>query len=145
MNYLLAVIGAGFVGICVALEPTVNSGLGKYITPRLATFHSFLIGLLAITAINLFKGGFGGYRQINKAPPYFWFGGLIGLCVVYIGAKVAPVIGIAATVTIMVAVQLITGIIIDSLGLFGVTRVPLDFKRILGAVIMILAVRLIIR
>ena len=145
MNFIFALIGAGIVGICVALEPTVNSGLGKIITPRLATLHSFLVGTLIVVIINILSGGFKEYRFITKAPPYLWIGGVIGTVVVYVGAKVAPVIGIAATLTIMVSVQLITSIVIDSFGLLGAEKIPLDFSRIAGVLIMIVAVRLIVR
>lgn len=145
MNYILALIGAGLVGICVALEPTVNSGLGKVITPRLATLHSFIVGTLIVLVINILSGGFKEYKFIAKAPPYLWIGGIIGTVVVYVGAKVAPVIGIAATLTIMVSVQLITSIIIDSFGLLGAEKIPLDLNRIIGVLIMIVAVRLIVR
>lgn len=114
MNYILSLIGAGIAGMCVALEPTVNSGLGKVITPRLAALHSFLLGTLIIVVINIFNGGFRQYRLIAKTPPYLWIGGALGVVVVYIGAKVAPVLGVAATITIMVVVQLISGVVIDS-------------------------------
>ncbi|MCX7708592.1 MAG: DMT family transporter [Clostridia bacterium] len=145
LNQYFAILGAVIVGICVALEPTVNSGLGKYITPRLAALHSFIVGSVLILIINLVYGGFREYRLIVKAPPYFWIGGLLGVIVVYVGARVAPIIGIASTVTIMVTVQLATSILIDHLGLFGVTKVPVDAGRVAGVVLMIIAVKLIVK
>lgn len=142
---ILAMIGAGLVGICVALEPTINSGLGRYITPKLAALHSFVIGSVLLLIISLFSGGFKEYRLITKAPLYLWIGGFIGVVVVYIGARVATVIGIASTLTIMVAVQLITGMLIDNYGLFGVEKVPFDIARIIGIVLLIAAVKLIVK
>lgn len=65
--------------------------------------------------------------------------------VVFLGAMVTPVIGVASTITIMVAVQLLTSIVIDTLGLFGVAKVPLDTGRIIGAVILVIAARLIVK
>lgn len=145
MNNFLALVGAGIVGICVALEPTVNSGLGKIITPRLAAFHSFLVGTVLVVIINILSGGFKEYALIAKAPVYLWIGGLIGTSVVLLGAVVAPVIGIASTLTIMVAVQLATGIVIDTFGLLGAVKVPFDWTRVIGLVLMIIAARLIVR
>ncbi|MCX8131800.1 MAG: DMT family transporter [Clostridia bacterium] len=145
MTYYFALAGAGIVGICVALEPTVNSALAKLITPRLAALHSFLLGTILVLIINALAGGFKEYRNILKAPPYLWIGGLLGATVVYLGARVAGVIGIASTVTVMVAVQLVTGIAIDSLGLLGTAKVPLDTSRVIGVIIMVIAVKLIVK
>ncbi|MCX7920480.1 MAG: DMT family transporter [Clostridia bacterium] len=146
MNYFLALLGAGVIGVCVALEPTVNSGLGKIIGPKLATFHSLLVGLVAILVISLFNlGGFKDYKMIAKAPPYLWIGGLLGITIVYLGTRVPTVIGVASTVTVMVAVQMVTSIVIDSLGLFGATKVPVDSARIIGVILIIVAVKLIVR
>ena len=64
MGYVIALIGAGIVGVGVALEPTINSGLGKLITPRLATLHSFIVGTLIIFIMNFMSGGFKEYRGI---------------------------------------------------------------------------------
>lgn len=71
MNHVFAFILAGMTGILVAFEPTVNSGLGKYITPRLATLHSFIVGTAAVVIINIVSGGFKDYKFISQAPPYF--------------------------------------------------------------------------
>lgn len=145
MNYIFAVAGAVLVGICVALEPTVNSGLGKVITPRLAAFHGFIVGTAVLAVVNLFAGGFKEYRLIVKTPPYLWVGGIIGVIVVYFGAKVVPVLGIASTLTIMVSVQMVTSIIIDTFGLLGVEKVPFDAGRLIGVILIIAAVKLIVR
>lgn len=145
MGYILALIGAGVIGVCVALEPTVNSGLGKVITPRLASLHSFLVGVVLIVLINIFSGGFKEYRFIAKSPPYLWIGGILGVIIVYLGAKVTPLLGVASTVTIMVAVQLIAGILIDQFGLFGVAKVPAGMSRVAGAALMVIAVKLIVK
>ncbi len=145
MSSFLAILAAAVVGVCIALEPTVNSALGKVITPRLATFHSFVVGMVAIVIINILSGGFKGYSNVLKVPPYLWIGGLLGLTVILGGAWAAGVIGVASTVTVMVAVQMVTGIVIDSLGLFGATKVPIDMSRIIGVVLLVIAVKLIIK
>jgi transporter family-2 protein len=145
MNYIFALIGAGIVGICVALEPTVNSGLGKIISPRLATLHSFLVGTIIVVLISFFSGGFKDYRLITKAPPYLWIGGVLGLIIVYMGAKIAPIIGIASTLTIMVAVQMVSGLLIDNFGLFGAAKVPIDSGKVVGVILIGIAVKLIVK
>jgi transporter family-2 protein len=145
MGYIFALIGASIVGIAVAIEPTINSGLGKLITPRLATLHSFMIGTLLMIIINLISGGFKAYGGIFKAPPYLWIGGIIGTVVVYVGAKVTTILGVATTLTIMVSVQLLTSMVIDHYGLFGVEKVPMDLSRVAGIALMVIAVKLIVK
>ncbi len=145
MNYIFSIMGALVIGLCVALEPVINSGLGKIISPRLATMHSFIVGTILIVLINVFSGGFKQYGLIVKAPPYLWIGGILGLLVVLLGAIITPQLGAASTITLIVGAQIICSIVIDSLGLFGVQKVPLDLQRLIGAVMILIAVKLIIR
>lgn len=145
MNYIFALITAVVAGICVALEPTVNSALGRYIPARLAAFQSSIVGLIIVLIINMAGGGFKEYKNILKAPPYLWIGGIIGIIIVYSGIKAAPVIGVGTMVTIMVAVQLITSIIVDTFGLFGSVKVPLDTGRIIGVLLLIVGAKLIVK
>lgn len=145
MNYILALIGAGVAGICVSLQTALNAELGKTITPRLSALHSFIVGTIVLFLINILSGGFREYRLIAKTPPYLWIGGVLGVIIVYMGIKVVPVIGVAATVTMMVVLQMVSSIAIDSLGLFGADRIPLDAGRIFGVVLLIIAVWFIVK
>jgi len=145
MSYIFALVISVIAGICVALEPTVNSALGRYIPARLAALQSSIVGLAIILILNLVSGGFKEYRNILKAPPYLWIGGILGIIIVYSGIKAAPIIGVGTMVTIMVAVQLITSIIVDTFGLFGNVKVPLETGRIIGVLLLIIGARLIIK
>lgn len=145
MGYIYALIGAGLAGACAAIQPTINSGLGKLITPRLATLHSFIVGTVLLVIINLLSGGFKEYGGVLKVPPYLWLGGALGIVIVYVGAKVTSILGVTASMTIMVAVQLLLSMVIDNFGLFGVEKVPMDLTRISGIILMIIAVKLIVK
>lgn len=145
MSYFLALAAAGLMGICVAVEPIVNTGLGKYITNKMAVLHSFLLGGLVVAVLSIFSGGLKQYAGIVKAPPYLWIGGLLGATIVYLGTRVIPVIGAASMLTVMVVVQLIVGIIIDNFGLMGAQKIPVDAGRIVGVLLLIAAVRLILK
>jgi transporter family-2 protein len=61
-----------------------------------------------------------------------WAGGLMGLLVVFSITFAQPRIGAASTIGILIAGQLVMGIVIDRYGLFGVDRIGLSWTRLAG-------------
>lgn len=145
MQFIFAILGAAAAGILAALEPTINGKLGTMTSPFLATMHSSLVGTVLILIISLITGSIKDYHSVFKAPPYLLIGGLVGMGLVYLGGKVSPILGIAATLSIMVATQLITGVVIDSLGIFGVKQVHMNMGRLTGILLLLAGVQFIIR
>ncbi len=56
----------------------------------------------------------------------------MGLIIVFTVTFAGPRIGVAATVGILIAGQLVTGAAIDRWGLLGSERIPLHWPRLLG-------------
>jgi transporter family-2 protein len=59
-------------------------------------------------------------------------GGVMGLLIVFTVTYAGPRIGVAATVGILIAGQLIMGAAIDRWGLFRSERIALGWPRVLG-------------
>jgi bacterial/archaeal transporter family-2 protein len=145
MNYIFGVLWAGITGILVAFEPAINGRLGKLTSPELAILHSSASGFVIVIIISILTGTVVKYPLVFKMPPYLLIGGLVGGGVIYFGAKASPILGIMSTVSIMISMQLITGIMIDNFGLFGVERIPLNITRIIGALFLFAGVQFIVR
>ena len=59
-------------------------------------------------------------------------GGVMGLLIVFTVTFAGPRIGVAATVGILIAGQLVCGAAIDRWGLLGSDQIPLHWPRLLG-------------
>ena len=61
---------------------------------------------------------------------YHWFvGGLLGVCFLTGNLLLLPRLGAALTVVITVAGQIMMGVVIDTLGLFGASQQPFTFSK----------------
>jgi transporter family-2 protein len=63
-------------------------------------------------------------------------GGVMGLIIVLSITYAGPRIGVAATVGILIAGQLVMGAAIDRWGLFGSEKIALHWPRVLGIVLL---------
>ena len=77
-------------------------------------------------------------------PWYAWVGGLYGAIFVVAAAWGVPRLGVALTITLMVAGQLLIGVVLDHFGAFGTPQHPISWGRVAG-VAMVLAGVLLVR
>ncbi|MGE5494436.1 MAG: DMT family transporter [Burkholderiales bacterium] len=109
------IVFALVAGFCTALEQTINARLGREITPGLATLHNLLIGALFMLLINVLRGNIANYAKITKVSPLLMVGGIFGALIIYLSSRSIPIIGVTATLTLIIAGQLACGIITDVL------------------------------
>ncbi|SHJ30014.1 transporter family-2 protein [Geosporobacter subterraneus DSM 17957] len=113
MKESLALIFAILAGIFTTLEASINAKLGKIVTPKIATLHNLLTGVLVILVANILKGTIHQYRKIIHVNPQLLVGGIFGTFIVYFVTKAIPKLGVATTLTIIVASQVISGLFFD--------------------------------
>ena len=53
-----AVLFALLAGVFTTIETSINSTLGKYITPSIETLHSLAVGFIFIFLISMARGAF---------------------------------------------------------------------------------------
>ncbi len=135
MNESLALIFAILAGIFTTLEAGINAKLGKIVTPKIATLHNLVTGVLVILIANILKGTIHQYRKILHVDPQLLVGGIFGTFIVYFITKAIPKLGIATTLTIIVASQVISGLFID---IFISKQDQLDWYKCLGILLLLL-------
>ncbi|MDF2611652.1 MAG: hypothetical protein K0R92_3126 [Lachnospiraceae bacterium] len=59
-SMLLAILA----GVFTTIETSINSQLGKYLTPSIATLHSLITGMTFMLLINLILGNLTRYTKI---------------------------------------------------------------------------------
>src|SRR5919202_1611423 len=146
MDRGLAVVLTALVGGAVALQAPINSHLGKSVGTFQAAFLSFAIGTLALLVIAaVASGGLGGVRHATDPPWYYLTGGLLGVCYVSTVLVTVRTLGAGGVTAATIAGQLTLAVIVDQLGILGVSKHPLNVTRAVGIVLLGLGTFLVVR
>lgn len=131
---LLALVG----GMLAGTQAPINGSLGKKIGSLEGAFISFFVGLLFLTFFTLFFGK-GQLVSVFHVPKWNLLGGLLGAVFVTIMIVAVPKTGAATAIFAAIAGQMIASLIIDHFGLFGVQKISINTNRLLGLLLMVLA------
>lgn len=142
MNNIMALSLAVIIGALASLQSVINTELGKFTGGIGAALVSFTVGTATLGTFYLIFGE-GGVRGVLKAPPYLWIGGVFGAIFVFSMIKLVPLIGASSTMAGVIAGQLLLALILDQFGLFGLEKIGLTWTRGLGAVLLMISVKLI--
>lgn len=131
-------------GTLISLQAPTNAMLAKSGgSPVLAALISFAVGTLALLAVWLGSGNRPEGAALAKLPYYAWFGGLYGAFFVAVAAYATPRIGVASLITIGIAGQLVSAILLDHFGVLGLPRDPATLTKLLGAALVLAGVVLV--
>jgi transporter family-2 protein len=140
---ILLVLGAGGL---IAVQAPTNAMLARAGgSPVLAALISFAVGTIALLAAWLGSANRPGSNAFAGLPWYAWLGGLYGATYVAVAAYAAPKIGLASLITIGIAGQIAMALWLDHLGALGLSRDPISFGRVAGAVLVVAGVILVRR
>lgn len=136
-------VAAGLAGsIQVALMSRLGERIG--VLEALA-FSTVLTAAAAVLILVLAHQSLAGFTHAVQQPWWMLLGGLMGLLIVFTVTYAGPRIGVAATVGILIAGQLVMGAAIDRWGLFGSQRIALHWPRLLGIALLAMGAALSLR
>ena len=144
MDTVILIILIGLAGgVAVGLQ----SPMASMITQRLGIFESVFIvhfggALIALVPLLVYGSKLGQWRSV---PWYTLGAGIFGLVVIAAISYMIPRVGVAASITTVVAGQLLVGTILDQYGWLGATVKPLDLTRILGLGVVLVGVWLTVK
>ncbi|HHV61506.1 MAG TPA: DMT family transporter [Firmicutes bacterium] len=142
---LIALLVALFSGVFMAIQGSLNSRLGKIIGLWEATLVVHVVGLLTIAIILFVLGlGKGDIGRLPGAPWYTLIGGLLGVLIVYSVVVSIPKLGVAVATTSIIVGQVMTALIIDHYGIFGLQRVPFTWLKGIGLVLLAAGAKLLL-
>lgn len=130
ISMLMAILAGAFTTI----EGSINSQLGKYVTPSVATLHSLIVGMTFFLAINIFNGNITKYQKIVTVSPIWLVGGIFGAFIIYLSSKSIPVLGISNTLILLLTGELICGLLIDAL----IVNVEISLRKIIGLILFLI-------
>ncbi len=140
---LIVVIGL-FGGLAIGLQAPLASMINQKLGVLESVFVIHLGGLLAAAIPLAFLGG-GRLSEWQSLPWYALLAGLLGVIVVGSTIYNVPRIGVAGTVTLIIAGQLTMAITIDHFGFLGVETRAISIERMLGIGIVLTGVWLTLR
>lgn len=145
MRNLLPLCFALIAGVAMAVQGTINSAVGKIVGILEATLLVHVMGLAAICAAVLAMGLAGGIPgKVFQVPWFGYVGGVIGVMIVYLVTASIPKLGAANATTAIIVGQLITALLIDWFGLFGLEKIPLTWYKAAGIGLLLVGARLML-
>ncbi len=119
---------ASAAGALIPVMAVLNARLGEHIDePLHASFILFIVGCLCCGALALLAtGSLPDPSVLTKANPAYLLGGFIVAFYVVSATLVAPRFGVANFILFAVVAQITVSVVIDHLGLFGMTSRPND-------------------
>lgn len=136
------VIGAG-LSVQVGLNSQVRHYLGD---PALAALGNFLVGTVAIVVyLLLMRASWPSTGTLRAVPPVNWLGGLFGAAYVAASALLAPRLGSAPLLALLIGGQLLMSLVLDHFGWIGFAAHGMNLWRVVGAVLLVAGVVLIVR
>jgi bacterial/archaeal transporter family-2 protein len=133
----LATALAVAAGLAGSVQIALMSRLGERVGVLQAlAFASVLTAVLAFVFLVVARRSVAGYGRALHQPWWMLLGGVMGLLIVFTVTYAGPRIGVAATVGILIAGQLVMGAAIDRFGLFRSERIALHWPRVLGLVLL---------
>ncbi|MBT9176987.1 MAG: hypothetical protein DDT20_01313 [Firmicutes bacterium] len=145
MTWLSAALAA-LSGALMAVQGSVNSGLGKQVGVLMATLivhalgTAFALLLLWLPFLRENKGG-----NLGRIPWYLYLGGVLGVGIVYLVAISIARLGVAVATTLIIVGQVGTALLIDELGLFGIHRTPFTWLKAAGLLLLAAGAGLLLR
>lgn len=140
--YLLA---AALSGAAMALQGTFNAALGKALGLWESTLLVHVIGTLTALAILLVLGiGFSNYQKVGSVPWFAFLGGVLNVVIIYAVARSIPQIGVGNATTAIIVAQILTALLVDGLGLFGMKRIQFQYLDLLGVALLAVGARILL-
>ncbi len=131
-------------GVAVGLQSPLAGAMGQRIGPTASSLIIHLGGLFLSLLLLWFRGG----ERIQHWQSLPWFmlaAGGLGVVLFQTINVTLPRLGATAMVTLIIAGQLVTGVLIDSQGWLGVAARPLEPVRAAGVLLLLAGGWLIVR
>lgn len=124
------------IGIAMAIQTALNTQLRESLnSPLQAAFISFLIGTIVLSLLVSFEDATKpSLAQLGQIPWYLWLGGFLGVYAISVSIYTAPKFGFLTLSGVIIFGQLGMSMLLDHFGWLGNEKVPVNWQRVLGAI-----------
>jgi len=145
MSKWIYLLIAAVSGSAMALQGTMNAALGKVVGLWESTLIVHLVGTTTTVLILLILGvGWSNFGKIVQAPWYVLLGGVLNVIIIYAIVRCMPQIGVGNATTAIIVAQVLTALLIDNFGLFGMKKMSFHYLDLLGVVLLAAGARILL-
>ncbi|MBI9012943.1 MAG: DMT family transporter [Clostridiales bacterium] len=134
MNKLSSTFVGGLIAIMILFNGTLANVLGNYQSTVIVHFIG-LIGIMVVLLVRKSK------IKIHKSVPlYAYSAGVIGVLPILFNNISFTVLGVSITLALGLLGQSVTSIVVDHYGLFNLTVVKFNKRKLVGLTIIIIGI-----
>jgi len=147
METLLLVLLGLLAGSGIPVQASVNSALRQHLgRPEWATLVNFGAGFLVMAAILVAqRAPLPSAARLAGAPWWTWAGGALGAFFVFSTVVLAPRLGVATSLAVILAGQTVSALWLDHAGAFGLATREVTPARLAGVALLAAGVFLVQR
>jgi len=136
IGFIIAIISGALMSIQGVFNTQVTKTTGEWVSNSWVQLSAFLvcIGVWFFTG----RDSFAAIAKVE--PKYMLLGGVIGAGITWTVIKSMDALGPSKAALLIVFSQLIVAYVIELLGLFGVDKQPLDWRKVGGMVLALVGV-----
>ncbi|GLH72887.1 hypothetical protein GETHLI_13890 [Geothrix limicola] len=143
---LLFLVMAFAIGLVIPLQSAINNALRNALGSGalLAAFISFAVGTLCLAVISALTGQpLHTLWGLPRIAWWQWLGGALGAFFVFGTTLLAPRIGLAAMISLIVAGQVLSSLLFDRYGLLGLPVRDISWVRVAGVALLLVGAVLV--
>ncbi|WP_254778821.1 MULTISPECIES: DMT family transporter [unclassified Bacillus (in: firmicutes)] len=126
-------------GAFISLHGVFNSRMSEELSPWHTISIVHLVGFIVAIIIYMFVRD-GRVKGFGEVPFLYVLGGTFGVVIVLGEMTAIRLLGMSFAIVILLISQLLFAFIVDSNGLFGMSRLKVTFQHVIGMVMMIAGV-----
>ena len=137
---------AFFIGCIIPLQALVNNSLRVTVGSGVvfAAFMNFLVGAIILGVICVVSGEkWSSVLKLDSIAPWQLAGGILGAIFVFGTTLIAPRIGVATMLSLVIAGQILASLVFDRIGILGLVERELSAPRLIGALLVVAGVLLV--
>jgi len=136
IGFIIAIISGALMSIQGVFNTQVTKTTGEWVSNSWVQLSALVVCIV----VWLFTGrdSFGTIAKVE--PKYMLLGGVIGAGITWTVIKSMAALGPARAALLIVFSQLIVAYVIELLGIFGVDKQPLDWRKVGGMVLALVGV-----
>lgn len=132
------------IGIVLALHLTMNAQVGIILkNPKMGNALFWIIGGVTAIIIGLTSWETEVFNRIKDVPIWLLTAGAMGGLLVFGIAWIIPQIGAGPAFILMIAGQIITGMVFSHFGILGSPVEPITLTKVLGALLLLSGVGMV--
>lgn len=134
------------IGVVLTVHLAMNGKVGAALNnPRVANALFWCVGAVTAVLIGLSGWEAGALKPLREIHPLLLLAGMLGACLVFGIAFLIPRIGAGRLTLIMLAGQIVGGLVLSHFGWLGSPREPVTARGLVGTLIMFAGVVLATR